>query len=322
MPCWIIGGLTFVNFLLTIGQNCYMNQIHIKTNIGFKDFINSDVPLSKKDMYDEAIKDHNEDYDNLLAEEKFGIFVNKNLNKKKFKVLKKHRIEIDVAKDLAWEGLERQPNFGLMKLLSIVYMIFAQGINSYIYIFMIVGFTKFGLNTYEYEIPLTVILVIALKLQPLVMKLSIMGYGSLFWLIASILGTVSYFLIAFSSSTNTVAGYIAVLLLPGMVFAIDIMSKYSLARYSATMPTYYTNTWYNVLNNISIFFGTGTLALVYYYNKNDTIVKGVIVDTNATKEFHYGMIYLGSVSAFTTFISGVLLCLAPKNNRALRNSDL
>lgn len=61
--CYVILGITCLNFLLTILQNMYMAKIVVNTKVGFCDFIKSDVPLSKKDIIENAIKHHNEDYD-------------------------------------------------------------------------------------------------------------------------------------------------------------------------------------------------------------------------------------------------------------------
>ena len=269
MASWIIFGVQCGCFFLTIVQNYWMDNIFIRKDIKFTDFFKSDVPLTSEELYKDAVGEHNEDYDNLLAEEKFGVFLNKNANKKKFKTLKKHRVEIDAKRDLSWEGLERQPQFACMKFLAIFYMIMAQGVNSYIYLVNLIGFKKFSIHSWEYSIPLTTTIVFFLKIQPLFMKTALKGYGSAFWFIASAIGTTCYFIIALVKKDQWVIGYMAVICLPIMVCAIDIKAKYTLARYTASMPTYYSNTWYNVLNNLSVGLGACIIALIYDSHSKD-----------------------------------------------------
>lgn len=120
-------------------------------DINYTKFIESDVPLSSHDARQEAIHQFEEENAGLLAEEKFGIFLNRNLNKAKNpKKDKKH--EIEAAMGMTWKGLERQPQFMCMKISSVVYMILALATNGYIYMFLIVGLGKFKLDRWFYEV--------------------------------------------------------------------------------------------------------------------------------------------------------------------------
>jgi len=110
-----------------------MKSVLIKLpDINFTKFIKSDVALTNEDMYKEAKGDYEENK-GLLAEEKFGSFLNKNLSNKQHDVTKKRVIK--TSHGATWEGLERQPNFKCMQAFSIIYTLLSTGVNCYIFIF-------------------------------------------------------------------------------------------------------------------------------------------------------------------------------------------
>lgn len=110
-----------------------MKSVLIKLpDINFTKFIKSDVALTSKDMYADAKGDY-EDNKGLLAEEKFGVFLNKNLSNKQHEVDKKRVIK--TSHGASWEGLERQPDFKCMQVFSIIYTLLSTGVNCYIFIF-------------------------------------------------------------------------------------------------------------------------------------------------------------------------------------------
>jgi len=116
----------------------------------FVSFIESDVPLSNSAARKEAMGQFEEN-ENLLAEEKFGIFLNRDMNKNKMPDRKKKNV-ISTSYGTSWAGLERQPQFMLMKVLAVIYMILGFGTNAYIYQFLVLGMGKFGLLNWLYEV--------------------------------------------------------------------------------------------------------------------------------------------------------------------------
>lgn len=138
------------------------------------------------------------------------------------------------------------------------------------------------------------------------MKGAITGYGSILWILSNMITTTSFFIIAFVDQKNKAAGYTAVLLLPISQVSIDLISKFTLARYSANKPTYYANTWYNTWTNLSI--AIGLLAMTLFDKKVPTM-----------GEFDHAMIFFGSTSAAALLVATGLLVIVRKNNNVLED---
>jgi hypothetical protein len=82
--CWIVFGISCLNIILTFVQNATMQNLIILGDKSFRDFIKSDQPLTREEFYKQARSNMDEDYDNLLGEEKFGRFLNSEKNKRKY----------------------------------------------------------------------------------------------------------------------------------------------------------------------------------------------------------------------------------------------
>lgn len=148
---WLCFGILCLSFLLTFVVNYMMTNLLVKLpSTNFVSFIESDVPLSNSAARKEAMGQFEEN-ENLLAEEKFGIFLNRDMNKNKMPDRKKKNV-ISTSYGTSWAGLERQPQFMLMKVLAVIYMILGFGTNAYIYQFLVLGMGKFGLLNWLYEV--------------------------------------------------------------------------------------------------------------------------------------------------------------------------
>jgi hypothetical protein len=177
-----------------------------------------------------------------------------------------------------------------MKVFAIIYYLLAAPINMYIYVFLIVGYGKFKLDAWFYDLIVTIIVIVMLKIQPRLMRLALDGYGSLMFFFASVVATTSYMLLAFLAPEQKSWGYFAVLFLAGSVMGIDLMAKFTLARYQSYKPVYYSNTWFWIWNSMSVAIGTVTLGALY---KKD----------HKAGEYYTAMVVLGSLSAGAAFIA-------------------
>jgi len=91
-----------------------------------------------------------------------------------------------------WQNLENQPCFRTMRLLSIIYIILAGGVNAYLYLFLLLGLNKFSINHYAYEWGILAFIYIVLKLQPKLMGLAMFGFGAWAWFLSSTFSFIGY----------------------------------------------------------------------------------------------------------------------------------
>jgi hypothetical protein len=146
--------------------------------------IKSDVPLTKKEFYSYARDQEDEESHELNPEERYRRFQARENHKKRFTGDADSNYVSGYGNH--YGNLEKMRYFKCMRFLSILYMLAAGGVNSFIYIYMVVGMNKFKINTRWYEWGLVMIIAVLLKLQPKFMGIAIFGYGVLGWLVASI----------------------------------------------------------------------------------------------------------------------------------------
>jgi hypothetical protein len=176
LPAWIIFGLQVFSFLLTLLLCAKLKSTWVDGQLKFTDMIKSDVPLTKKEFYTHA-RDQEDDEEShgLNSEEKYRKFLARENHKKRFSGDSGTNYVSGYGNH--YGNLEKMRYFKCMRFLSIFYMLVAGGVNSFIYIYMVVGMNKFKINSLWYEWGLVGVVAVLLKLQPKFMGIAIFGYG-------------------------------------------------------------------------------------------------------------------------------------------------
>jgi hypothetical protein len=175
LPAWIIFGIQCFSFLLTILLGVKLKSTWVDGHLKFTDMIKSDVPLTKKEFYSHARDQEDEESHELNSEERYRRFLARENHKKRFTGDPDSNYVSGYGNH--YGNLENMRYFKCMRFLSILYMLAAGGVNSFIYIYMVVGMNKFKINTRWYEWGLVTIMAVLLKLQPKFMGLAIFGSG-------------------------------------------------------------------------------------------------------------------------------------------------
>lgn len=255
---WFCVGAEILALLLTFVQNSLVKHFQVDEDHALLDILESDASLDNKERYKRRRRNVDEEYEGLVAEDKFARFSSGS---------RRSQHHQDTSPDAVWKSFALENNFQIIRILALLYAISAWGIQAWIYLWLVLGVPKYGLDTKEfngmYVLIIVLLIVVLLKLQPFFMGMAMFGGGCVPMTLGSMMTMIGFSVLYGCDSTNTVAGYFGTVFCCFSVWSIDTLLSFSLTRYCAMKPTYFFNTWYQLIKNITLGVSIGTAALVW-----------------------------------------------------------
>lgn len=143
----------------------------------------------------------------------------------------------------------------------------------YIYCWFLLGITRLDLNEFCYPFFIVIFSAVLIKFQRCFEKMTIGGYGSTVFLISTFFQICGLIFIYYEHFSQTGLSYLGCLLVSFACLGIDRICCLILSRYWGEFPTYFANTWYTVLTNISITIGFLIMYLCFDAESNNSSKK-------------------------------------------------